>query len=298
MRLLRRDGLPEAVILIAVAALVAAVFAFTPLDMAVARVFFRPDAADHWALAQQWPASSLSHLGPLITLLLFVLGFLALMMGSVRRDRFWRVNGTFLLLGVLLGPGLMGDAAWKDHWDAPAPRDLVEFGGTAQYTPAPTLSPTAAIESFPCSHCMAGFLYASGWWIWRRRRPVWAGSSLGLGLGLGFALGVAQMAAGGHFLSDVIWSALLALGLAHVLYYYVLRLPVHESARASGLDEPAARLPGLRMMAALLILAAAARSPHGQRFPAHVELSRMLPPPQGLEFTAPAAARLVKTDAQ
>jgi hypothetical protein len=90
MRLLRRDGLPEAVILIAVAALVAAVFAFTPLDMAVARVFFRPDAADHWALAQQWPASSLSHLGPLITLLLFVLGFLALMMGSVRRDRFWR----------------------------------------------------------------------------------------------------------------------------------------------------------------------------------------------------------------
>jgi lipid A 4'-phosphatase len=39
-----------------------------------------------------------------------------------------------------------------------------------------------------------------------------------LGLAVGFALGLGRMAAGGHFLSDVIWSALLALGLAHALY--------------------------------------------------------------------------------
>ena len=37
------------------------------------------------------------------------------------------------------------------------------------------------------------------------------------------------MAGGGHFLSDVIWSALLAYGVCHILYYYVLRIPCRES---------------------------------------------------------------------
>jgi lipid A 4'-phosphatase len=286
MRLLRRDGLPEAVILVAVAALVAVVFAVTPLDIAVARVFFRPDAADHWAFGKQWPWSSLYRLGPVITLGLFVLGLLALMIGRVRRDEFSRVNGVFLLLGVLIGPGLMINAALKDHWDRPRPRDLVEFGGTLQYTPAPL--PAAAGEPFPSSDCLAGFLYASGWWMWRRRRPVWAGSSLALGLGLGFTLGLDRMAAGDYFLSEVIWSALLALGLAHVLYYHVLRLPAHEGASAT-LDEPAARLPGMRTMAVLLILAAAVGSPHGQRFSTHVDPSLMPRPAQVLAVTAPAA---------
>ena len=61
-------------------------------------------------------------------------------------------------------------------------------------------------------------------WIWKRRRPGWARASLALELAVGFALGLGRMAAGAHFLSDVIWSALLSLGLAHVLYYHILRL--------------------------------------------------------------------------
>jgi len=296
MSLLRRDVILELLVLIAVTALVAVVFAVTPLDMAVARVFFRPDVADHWALGNHWPWSSLYGLGPVITLLLFVLGLLAVMIGRVRGHEFWRVNGVFLLLGALLGPGLMGNAALKDHWDRPVPRDLIEFGGTLHYTPAPLAA--AADESVPGSPCLAGFLYASGWWIWRRRRPVWAASSLALGLGLGFTLGLAQMAAGSYFLSDVIWSALLAFGLAHVLYYRVLRRPAHESAAASGLDEPAAPLPSMRMMAALLILAAAVRSPHAQRFSTHSDLSQTPRPPQALAASAHAIAGQVKTDAR
>jgi hypothetical protein len=63
--------------------------------------------------------------------------------------------------------------------------------------------------------------------------------------------------AGGHFLSDVIWSALLALGVAHAVYHYVLRVPVHDlrdEARESG--ALAARGPVSRGQRAVAVLAA------------------------------------------
>jgi hypothetical protein len=41
------------------------------------------------------------------------------------------------------------------------------------------------------------------------------------------------MAAGAHFLSDVIWSALLVFAVSHVLYYHVLRIPQQETSRIS-----------------------------------------------------------------
>jgi hypothetical protein len=39
------------------------------------------------------------------------------------------------------------------------------------------------------------------------------------------------MAAGGHFLSDVVWSGLIAFGVAHGICYYVLRIPAREDSR-------------------------------------------------------------------
>jgi hypothetical protein len=73
-----------------------------------------------------------------------------------------------------------------------------------------------------------GYLYASGWWLWRRKHPKIAALSLIAGITLGTMLGFGRMAAGGHFLSDILWSGLIALGVAHALYYYVLRIPARE----------------------------------------------------------------------
>src|SRR5262249_2679886 len=98
------------------------------------------------------------------------------------------------------------------------------------------------------------------WWIWRRRRPARAWGSLALGLAAGFALGLGRMAAGGHFLSDVIWSALLALGVAHVVYYYVL-------SRARRRLVARAALGGLCVRLALLA------APHGTQLAAEIPLA-------------------------
>jgi len=165
--------------------------------------------------------------------------------------------GLFVLLSVIVGPGLIINAALKDHWGRPRPREIVEFGGKMRYAP-PLLPGGGHGKSFPCGHCSVGYLYAIGWWIWRRRRPLWAASSLGFGLAAGTLLGLGRMAAGGHFLSDAVWSCVIALGTAHALYYYVLRIPAREDSRAPAGSPGTERPPRLRRAAVVASLAIAA----------------------------------------
>jgi len=280
VRCTHRPWLIEASVLLAIGALITVAFAVAPIDGAVARAFFSPIDGDHWPLARHWPWSWFFRLAPVVTIPLLVAGLLALLLGRFKNNEFWRTSGTFLVLSVLLGPGLIINPIFKDHWDRPRPRDVVQFGGALQYTPAPLLGDGG--DSFPCDQCSSGFLYAGGWWLWRRRRPWRARLFLVLGLAVGLALGLGRMAAGEHFLSDVLWSGLLALGLAHVLYYYILRIPQQGASLSVS-------LPGKRMMLLLSIVAVIARFPHGERFATRINLTNLLQPPQVLEIAAHTA---------
>ena len=222
-------GWRESASLVAVALLTTGVFASGALDIAAARVFYHPEPLDHWPLAHELPWSLLYRAAPWVTAALVVtsLGGLALGVNRARPD--WRQAAVLVLLGVAVGPGVLANAVFKDHWQHPRPRDLVEFGGPLHYVPSPLIG-TEGGASFPCGHCSVGFMFAAGWWIWKRRRPGWAAASMGGGLALGLLLGVGRMAAGAHFFSDVVWSALLAFGVLHVLWYRVL--PAPESAAA------------------------------------------------------------------
>jgi lipid A 4'-phosphatase len=289
----RRDWLPEAMLLVALAIVVTVLFAVTPLDVEAARFFYRPDSPDHWPLARQLPWSFLYELAPPITALLIILGVVGLVAGYLRRREVWRRYGIFLIFSVVLGPGLIVNMGMKDHWDRPRPRDVVEFGGSLHYSPAPL--PGEGGKSFPCGHCSVGFLFAAGWWIWKGRRQAWAYASLGLGVLVGFALGVGRMAGGGHFLSDVIWSALLAWGVAHALYYYVLLIPAHE-ATPQGVSVAKLSAPHPRRVTTVFaalgatgMLVALFLTPHGRRFAANVDLASLSPPPGVLEVAARTA---------
>jgi hypothetical protein len=41
-----------------------------------------------------------------------------------------RMYGLFILLSVILGPGLLVNLVFKDHWGRPRPRQVVALGGT------------------------------------------------------------------------------------------------------------------------------------------------------------------------
>jgi len=111
----RREWFPEAMLLIAAVGLVTVIFAFTPLDIAAARVFYRPGDQDHWPLAERFPWSYFYQLAPAITASLIVFGLVALVAGQVYGQERWRAYGTFLILCVIIGPGLIINAGLKDH---------------------------------------------------------------------------------------------------------------------------------------------------------------------------------------
>jgi len=293
-----RDWRYDVIALGAVAVLLTVVFSVTSLDIAAARLFYSPQPLDHWPLASKAPWSVLYQMASWITGALLLSGLAALGVGLLRRNASARRYGVFILLAVALGPGLIVNAICKDHWDRPRPRDIVQFGGAAHYVAAPL--PGEGGASFPCGHCSVAFLCAAGWWIWRQRRPYLAAASLATGLIGGAAMGICRMSAGAHFLSDVLWSALIVLGVAHLLYHYVLRIPVYEAIDQGVLT---AQAPGTRPLwqkvltacGALLVLAALLATPHSIQLADEIQLAPR--PPRILEVTARTAnVEVILTD--
>jgi len=272
----RRAGGVEAACLVALALLTAALFASGALDIAAARAFYSPGPLDHWPLAHRPPWSLLYRVAPWATAALAIAGLVVLAASFAGARRDWRRAAVLVLFGMAIGPGLLANAVFKDHWQHPRPRDLVEFGGPLNYVPSPLIG-SAGGASFPCGHCSVGFMYGAGWWIWKRRHPVRAAASLGGGMALGLLLGVGRMAAGAHFLSDILWSALLAFGVLHVVWYRVLPvfatqgvLAAH-SRRWHRIGALAAALAGVGVLLALFA------TPHGTALTERVSLSAGAP---------------------
>jgi membrane-associated PAP2 superfamily phosphatase len=287
----RRAWLPEALVLTVVAVVATLVFAYSSLDVAAARVFFRPDSADRWPLARELPWSALYRAAPWITASLVLGGLAVLAAGFLRDQHAWRRHAIFLVLSVVLGPGLLINAVFKDHWDRPRPREILEFGGPLQYVRAP-LPGQESGASFPCGHCSVGFLYGAGWWIWRKRKPLAAQASLATGMVVGLSLGIGRMAAGGHFLSDVIWSAILAYGICHVLYFHVLRLDRYDwpgagtAVAGRGHDRWHHVTAMLVTLGGVGVLTALFAAPHGTQINTTIALSSLPSAPRVVMFEA------------
>lgn len=226
----RRYWLPELIVLALLAVSAIILFAVTNLDSTAARLFYHPELGYVWPVSGRPLWAMLYRATPWMTGSMAVCGGVMLVVGLLReQSKRFRLYGLFILLCVLLGPGLVINAVLKDHWGRPRPRQTVEFGGQFQYVHPLVPSGTNG-KSFPSGDASVGFVSSAGWWLWRRSHPKRAVLSLAAGMSLGTLLGLGRMAAGAHFLSDVIWSALIVFCVGHVLYYYVLRIPAREDS--------------------------------------------------------------------
>jgi lipid A 4'-phosphatase len=135
-----------------------------------------------------------------------------------------------IVLTVILGPGLLVNGILKNYWGRTRPHDVAAFGGYEPYgTVSQPLGPAAG-KSFSCGHCSMGYSFASGVAFFPYHPVLGIGCLVG-GIAFGTLLGVARMAQGGHFPSDVLWSGILVLMLIAGLYYFVFRIP--EDARST-----------------------------------------------------------------
>jgi hypothetical protein len=103
------------------------------------------------------------------------------------------------------------------------------------------------------------------------------------------------MAAGAHFFSDILWSALLAFAVLHVLWYYVLTAAAQERV-AAGSGHLSRLSTLLALLAGAGVLLALFATPHGTELTAQVPLTGTSP--RALEVTADAVnVTLVLLDA-
>lgn len=183
---------------------------FPSIDLAVAELFF--DGAD-FPWRDGGLAEFLHGLVQPVAVIMGVLLALATLL-HLRRRTGWR-RWAFLLVTLLVGPGLVTNVIFKDHWGRARPLQVAEFGGPAQFTPALVLSDQCAKNcSFVSGDASFGFwMHSFAYIAPRRRRPLfWAG------LGIGALGGLLRVGMGAHFFSDVVFGGILMLLVSAGLY--------------------------------------------------------------------------------
>ena len=205
-------------------------FWVTDLDLRAARLFHDPTLP-----GSPWPGEhsrlvlALYAAAPLLGVAFAALGIGWIALGLARPERRLRAwQGLALLLILATGPGLVVNDVFKENMGRPRPRELADFGGRQTYLPPLQPGETLAGTSFPSGHAAAGFVWLGLYRILRRREVTRARWALGLGLAAGVLIGWVRVSMGGHFLSDVFWSAACIWVSAWLVCDVLLELPTRE----------------------------------------------------------------------
>lgn len=121
----------------------------------------------------------------------------------------------FLVLSLALAPGLVVNVTLKDHVHRPRPVQIRQFGGSFDFQPYDRWSGACPRNcSFPSGETAAAFWTAAP----ASLAPLpWRPVLVVAALLFGSATGLLRMAAGHHFLSDVVFAALITLAIILVL---------------------------------------------------------------------------------
>jgi lipid A 4'-phosphatase len=209
--------------LLLLSAIGALLVAFPRIDLAIAGLFYNP--SDGFYLRENPLVQFVYHSVPWVTRTV-VVGLLLFLLAAWT---FWRHRAYFLrqrrtalylLLVMILGPGLLVNTVFKDQWGRARPSQVKEFGGSKQFTRAAI--PVRQCEkncSFVSGHASVGFFFLAFAYVWPRRRTLW----LVTGTGLGVGIGLVRIIQGGHFFSDVIFCGIVVYLTARMLHAVMFR---------------------------------------------------------------------------
>lgn len=197
-------------------------FRLTDLDRSIQANFYT--SRQGWLFGEQFPWPQLYHYGPTPAIILAAGATLTLLSSWFQRSTVpVRKQALFFVLLMALGPGLLVNVIFKDHWGRPRPREIQQFAGQEIFLPVWSKGVSGNGYSFPSGHASMGFYLMAPFFVLRRKRPVTAKIFLAGGIGAGLLIGLARMVQGGHFASDIIWSGGFIYLTGLTLYYLLLK---------------------------------------------------------------------------
>ena len=215
---------PAILCFLAIHGLLGLTFYFAPgIDLGVSSLFYTP--AKGFILGSRSSTIVLPFL-PWVTIV-FVSVLLLLLIGNL--VGWWRNRQStahllsirrtfFLLLTLILGPGLLINVILKNHAGRSRPNRVEAFGGDREFTPA--FVTTGACESncsFVSGDASMGYYLLAFLFVARKRR--WAIALAAYTLGT--AIGLVRIAQGAHFLSDVIFAGFFTFLVAWILHFLI-----------------------------------------------------------------------------
>ena len=189
------------------------------------------------AVSHRWP---MEHIEPLLSLYRFgiyppwVLGGVGGIVAVFGRGiwpkaaeprlKIIRTGGLFLVLMLIIGPGLIVESGFKSFWGRPRPRDCDDFGGSMAFKAVGEWnSRSFPNSSFPSGHASDAFFLMGPGFLFNPRQSyrsrIWF---LG-GLGYGCVMGLTRIIQGGHFLSDILWAGLIVYLVGAILARLMVR---------------------------------------------------------------------------
>jgi len=188
---------------------------FTPwLDLNISKFFYNPNNPLLERFSRGPIFDFLFNYGVIPGWILFIGATILFLLSYVlKRFKNWRSPSLVLILTFIMGAGFFTHLILKDHWGRPRPKQVTEFGGTQNFRPfySPNFyNQPEPSKSFPCGHCSMGFYFFALALVGKRLNKKWLTDlGFGLALSLGIILGILRIMQGGHFFSDVVFSALL-----------------------------------------------------------------------------------------
>jgi lipid A 4'-phosphatase len=199
--------------------------AFPGIDIYVSRLFYDGDFP---LRDPTWQAFQQRALGTLLCLALFVVVAVYLF-NRLRQRNILRIDGRkvcYLFLVLILGAGAIVNAGLKDNFGRVRPRDVVEFGGDRQFTPAFVIGRECRKNcSFSSGDAAAGFFSLAFALALSRRRSAFVAA-----VAIGALVSLSRIAAGAHFLSDTVVSFFVMLLVADLLHHHIVLTPFERGA--------------------------------------------------------------------
>ena len=198
----------------------------TDIDRYLSATFYS-EATASWHVRSRPHWKFISHYGIFPGLSIGVAGTLLALSSGLWRLNFkpgWRRHGLFLAIVLIVANGLIINLGFKGHFGRPRPREVVDFGGYTEFRTLFVPGEEGNNSSFPSGHASMGFYIMACGFVLHRHRNT-ARFVLILGVLAGWTVGMARIAQGAHFFSDVVWSGGFVYLTSHACFALLYRQP-------------------------------------------------------------------------